>query len=118
VTTPSTHRLYSWATETRLSGSVSPQDIALAAQQFRAAGGGQAWLLDASNATWLEPGAFDAIEREVRALAPSGLGWIAVVLPWIAHGYIPQVMERLRPVVVKGVGSRNEAVAWLKGGCK
>ena len=76
-------------------------------------------MLDASDVDWLEPDAVREIEREVRALHQYfGLNYIAVVLPFIARSFFPDVSNRLRPVVAKDFGSRSDAIGWMTGGCK
>jgi hypothetical protein len=116
---PTTSRLYSWAAQTSFSGTLTARDITDASTQYRESGGGSAWLLDASSVTWIEPDAIREIEREVRALNQYfRLNYIAVVLPWIARPFFPDVSHRLKPVVARDFGSREEALGWMGSGCK
>ncbi len=116
---PTTSRLYPWAAVTSFTGTLTAKDITNASTQYRESGGGSAWLLDASQVTWMEPDAVREIEREVRALNQYfKLRFIAVALPWIARPFFPDVAYRLKPVVAKDFGTRDEAIGWLASGCK
>lgn len=109
-------RIYTWAFETNISGPITPNEIAQAAAQFSQAGGARVWLLDAGAATAASPDVLGAISQAVLSLQALGLDRIAVVLPPIARAFVSMI--NVAPVAVYSFDSRNEAIDWIRRGCR
>lgn len=109
-------RIYSWAFETQVVGPISEETIAEAARQFVDAGGAQVWLLDAGQATSFELPALGAISAEVEPLHARGLDRIALVLPEPARPFLAFI--QVEPVAIYPFESRDQAVEWIRRGCR
>jgi hypothetical protein len=113
-----TQRIYSWALETGFYSAVDDEAVTTAAGQYRGAGGAQVWLLDASPAPAASPTVVTAIVREVAALRGYGLNRVAIVVPAIVRPFLAAVEPQVSPVRVYPFSTRDEAVEWLRRGCR
>lgn len=116
-----THRVYTWAIETRFVGQITTNTVSDAALQYRqiaVPGKDRVWLLDAGAATGIAPDALAAIGQHVMDLHAMGLDRIAIVInamavPFLSMAGIDQERVRLFPFT-----TRDEAAEWLRRGCR
>lgn len=112
--TVSTRRLFSWAVETRVRGTVDAAAVVLAERQLRGVGVSRVWLLEAGGASGLDGAALPQVRASAASLRKAGLERIALVVPMLVRAFLGTISLDVQLVTFD---SRERALAWLRSGC-
>lgn len=119
-------RLFKWAVETQITGSIDAAAVHAAAADYvslmqdQPQSAGMVWLLDTCEASDFSFDALPAIQEQVRNLIQLGLQRVALTLSPKAMAFSsiikPDVSEDLFRMYF--FRSRDEAVEWMWRGCE